>query len=163
MSSWQPFAEFLALIFLALAVLVLLPPLLIFILSRLDVASGKKGQTLRAMINTYAPLNLLLKRRVKRKSTRIKTHYLRAELSDGPTSYNTLVANISEHGLCIQGLPEKFSSSRTFLSVIIRRQSAVYRLVVRPRWEEVQNNSSKAIGLEIAKAPGNWQSFVLSH
>ncbi len=159
MPSLETFAELLALLLMGAALFTLLLPILVFILSMLGVSLGDKGRTL---LDKYSLLNLLKKKRITRKNTRIKTHYLRAEVSDGSVSYNALVANISEQGLCIKGLPEKFSSSRSFLSVIIHYQSAYYRLVVRPKWEQQQKNRSKVIGLEIARAPENWGQLLFS-
>ncbi|SHO53325.1 hypothetical protein SAMN02745220_05059 [Desulfopila aestuarii DSM 18488] len=163
MSSLETFAEILALSLIGVALLTLLLPFLAFILSMMGFPLGTKGQTLLTILDKYSPLNLFYKRRVARKANRIKTHYLRAEISDGSVSYNALVTNISEQGLCIKGLPEKFSSSRSFLSVIVHYQSEYYKLVVRPRWEQLQKNRSKVIGLEIAKAPDNWGKLILSY
>jgi len=162
MSSLERFAEVLALLLLGAAFFTFLLPILVLILSMLGISLGDKGQVLQALLDKYSLLKLLKKSRITRKNTRIKTHYLRAEISDGSVSYNALVANISEQGLCIKGLPEKFSSSRSFLSVIVHFQSSYYRLVARPKWEQLQKNRSKVIGLEIARAPENWRQLLFS-
>ena len=163
MSSLETIAELFALLLLGVALFTLLLPVLLFMLSMLGISLGDKSEAIIGLLNKYSPLNFFLKKRVKRKAIRVKTHYLRAEVSDGSFSYNALVADISEYGLCIKGLPEKFTCSRSFVSVIIHWQSAYYRLVVRPRWELMQTNRSKVIGLEIAKAPEDWNNFILSY
>jgi len=97
-----------------------------------------------------------------RKTSRIPTSGLRAEISDGTVSYSGLVTNISRLGLCIQHISEKLSSSRSLISIVIRNSTVHYRVVARPRWEQFQTGRGKTIGVEIARAPENWNEFILS-
>lgn len=101
--------------------------------------------------------------RCQREFPRIGMEDLRADISDGIASYSSQVANISAHGLCLHGVPDKLSSSRSLLSVVVRGQEETYRIVVRPRWMHVQDNRSKTLGVEIASAPTSWTEFVSSH
>lgn len=94
---------------------------------------------------------------------RIAVNGLRAEISDGLHTYCGLVLNISRRGVCLKDVPDGLSTSRALLSIAIRGGSENFRLVVRPRWTRMQENSGKTIGAEIASSPDNWGEYILSH
>jgi hypothetical protein len=99
----------------------------------------------------------------KRQDPRIAVEELRADISDGLASYSGLVTNISQLGICLKDVPDKLSTSRSLLSIIIKGKSENFRIVARPRWEIAQSNRGKTIGAEIASSPLSWGDFVLSH
>lgn len=101
--------------------------------------------------------------RCRREFKRVDIDGLRADISDGLASYSGLVTNISAHGLCLQDVPDKLSSSRSLLSVVVRGQVKNYRIVARPRWVVIQENKGKSLGVEIASSPTSWNEFVFSH
>lgn len=98
-----------------------------------------------------------------RQHQRIEVDGIRADISDGKSSYSGLITNISTLGLCIKNVPDTLSTSRSFLSIIVRGSKEEYRIVARPRWEQAQNNIGKTIGAEIASSPNSWSDFILSH
>ncbi len=97
-----------------------------------------------------------------RQLERIEVEGIRADISDGISSYSGLITNISTLGLCLKDVPANMSTSRSFLSVVIRGKSEEYRIVARPRWEQIQSNMGKTVGAEIASSPNSWNDFVLS-
>lgn len=162
MYSVESLAEHLSTLLIAAALLLLLLPACVFILA---FFSDSVRRFLRHFPVHMQRLRHSFRRKrttEPRKTKRFATRELRAEITDGRTSYCGLVANISLFGICIRELPEKLSCSRSLISIVVHGKTGQYRLVARPRWETRQANNAKTIGVEIAHSPETWQQFVLS-
>lgn len=155
-------SDYIVLLWMAPAMVLLIMPITIFTTAALFKAARSLAVTMRRAF-TRRNNRQSAKGEDTRQSGRISILGLRADISDSMTSCTGLVANISRMGLCLKDVPERFSISRSFLSINIHGRSANYRLVARPRWERFQSVRGKTIGLEIARAPDNWDEFLVSH
>lgn len=153
--------EYIVLIWLLPATLFLLLPLCALITQVIFTAAKNTASQLRKLWIRQRRNKATNQTSELRKVSRKATTELRAEISDGRSSYRGLVANISQEGVCIKDIPDTFSNSRKLLSIIVRTTTTHYRLVARPCWEKHEIDRGKTIGAEIAIAPDNWKDFVL--
>lgn len=163
MTAMVIISEYIVVLWMLPVTVFLILPLCIFIMNLLFTSSRHMALKLRDVSSNRHAGQPAAEARDSRKDQRIAVKGLRADISDGITTYNGLVANISKLGICLKDVPEKLSTSRSLLSIIIHSSSGNFKIVARPRWNQLQANSGKTIGVEIASSPDNWGDFVLSH
>ena len=85
-----------------------------------------------------------------------------AVLSDGKNTFVSLVANISQMGLCVMELPSTVPVAAGKLSVMIQVGSEVMTISADPRWLVAQE-MGRVLGLRITDDNPTWNTFVASH
>lgn len=146
-----------------LAILGILPFVLFIIASVTRILKNKELNAKTAVPNITNGKTVQTNKDCARQHERIEVEGIRADISDGKSSYTGLITNVSKLGLCLKDVPENLSTSRSLLSVVVRSKTESYRIVARPRWEIPQNNTGKTIGAEIASCSSDWGDFVHSH
>jgi len=96
----------------------------------------------------------------RRNYARVNIHGPKAKVAQQIKCCQTLVTNVSSHGICLQNIPEKvFDKSGGNLKVEIRTKEQIFSMFVRPKWRRLEENGYM-IGAEIIKIPGGWKNFI---
>lgn len=98
----------------------------------------------------------------KRRSQRITSKRLLANISDGLGFYTGIVTNFSRTGISIEDVPVRLEEKSQNVSVVLESANSNFKLKTKPRWSE-QNSISKVLGLEIVNATWGWAEFVMEN
>lgn len=97
----------------------------------------------------------------KRRQVRMKLKGYIADIADGHFIYGGVVEDVSNEGLRLNDLPDKFAVEGKRYSVIVSGgpNSPCYKLKVAPRWRR-KNGILVDVGFNIAEASAGWETFV---
>lgn len=85
-----------------------------------------------------------------------------AVISDGKNTFDGLVANISQMGMCIMDIPASVPVTEGPLSVVFQDGRQVINLVADQRWL-VEQKMGRMLGLKIIGDNQPWRDFVVAH
>lgn len=90
---------------------------------------------------------------------RFQQHNMSVDISDGNGFFSGFISDISKCGLCLKQIPSNLDDEYCRLTVIVAKEEANFRLVVRPRWKS-QDGFTKDIGVRIVESSPAWKDYV---
>jgi len=69
------------------------------------------------------------------------------------------VSNISQHGICLEDVPEKMNLESSPLRVVFRTRQKDYTFMAKPIWKKMAQKGY-VIGAEIERIPAGWKDLV---
>jgi len=69
------------------------------------------------------------------------------------------VSNISQHGICLEDVPEKMNLESSPLRVVFRTRQKDYTFMAKPIWKKMAHKGY-VIGAEIERIPAGWKDLV---
>ncbi len=96
-----------------------------------------------------------------RKSVRHATVGLMSNISDGKSTYVSIVEDISTGGVRISKVPAVFDDTAARCYSVVTGPENDFTITLQPRWTRVTNNGMyKMIGFRIENPPDDWTEFV---
>ena len=90
---------------------------------------------------------------------RFQLKNMSVDVSDGRGFYSGFIGDISKFGLCLKQIPSDLSDEYNRLTVVVAKDDANFRLIVRPRWENL-DGFTKDIGVRIVESSPEWKQYV---
>lgn len=96
----------------------------------------------------------------RREHSRVHIHGPQAKAAQNEKCCQTIVANVSLQGVCLQNIPKKvLVQPEGKLKVQVRTRDQNFSMFVQPKWSRLEG-SGYIIGAEIIKLPSGWKQFV---
>lgn len=96
----------------------------------------------------------------RRRHDRIQVQAPKANISQQGKCCRTNIANVSTHGICLEGVPEKlYVEKNGTLKVVVRTREQSYPMFIRPKWSKL-GKKGYVIGAEIIRSPAGWLDFI---
>ncbi len=113
----------------------------------------------KAMKSQYIKAPMLQRRGEERQ---VPEKELVVHVYDGASSSRGQIANVSLHGVCVQGVSSLISSARAEMTVVLSEAAGKLRLQGKTCWTSMGESGPVTLGLAIAEPTDEWRNFVMS-
>jgi hypothetical protein len=83
-------------------------------------------------------------------------------VSDGANSSRGQIANVSQHGICVQGVSSLLSFTCAEVTVVLSEAAGKLRLQGKTCWTRMSDRGPVTLGMVIVEPSDEWRNFITS-